>query len=200
MRTKLLFAGVLALLSITISAQQIETYKIEKSDLTIKGTSSLHDWEMKAEKVNCLANLIVMNRKIEKIDKVDFVCQAKSLKSEHKLMDTKAYEALNADKHPEIKFTLQSSNIKSTATGEVMGSVLGTLKISGVSKTVSVPISGKIDYKNNFVVKGAVKINMKDFNMEPPTAMFGTIVTGEQVEIVYDLTLQNITTTAQNIK
>ena len=41
---------------------------------------------------------------------------------------------------------------------------------------------------------------MKDFNMEPPTAMFGTIVTGEQVEIVYDLTLQNITTTAQNIK
>jgi polyisoprenoid-binding protein YceI len=200
METKHLFLSAFIILTISLSAQQVETYRIEKSDLTIKGTSSLHDWEMKAGSVNCLANLIVMNQKVEKIEKVDFVCKTNSLKSEHKLMDTKAHEALRADKYPEIKFSLTTSNISSTSNGELKGEIEGILKLSGVSKKVVLPISGRIDFSDNFKVKGAVKINMTDYNMKPPTAMFGTIVTGEVVEVVYDLTLQNTSATAQNVK
>jgi hypothetical protein len=36
---------------------------------------------------------------------------------------------------------------------------------------------------------GAYKLNMTEYEMEPPTAMFGQIVTGEEVEIKFDLTV-----------
>jgi hypothetical protein len=38
---------------------------------------------------------------------------------------------------------------------------------------------------------GSRKLNMKDFNMVPPTAMMGTIKVGEEVTVNFNLTLTN---------
>lgn len=40
------------------------------------------------------------------------------------------------------------------------------------------------------------KLNMRDYKMEPPTAMMGTIKVGEEVTIDFDLTITSTKMTA----
>jgi hypothetical protein len=52
---------------------------------------------------------------------------------------------------------------------------------------VEFPVSGKQLSEDRLSFKGAYKLNMKDYDMTPPSAMFGQIVTGEEVEIRFEL-------------
>ena len=41
--------------------------------------------------------------------------------------------------------------------------------------------------EGNIQIAGKHKITLQDYNMEPPTAMFGTIVVGDDVTVNFDL-------------
>ena len=91
-------------------------------------------------------------------------------------MDKNAYKALNEDDYPTIKFSsteVSSSKIK------------GHLIINGKSKTVSIPVSTKKSGQS-IEISGKYKINMTHYGVEPPTALMGTIKTGEEVTINFN--------------
>ena len=186
MRTKHILTLVFILLALALEAQQTVNFKLDESHLSVKGTSSLHDWEMVATDIFCTTVATLDKNNIQKIDEVSFKCKSTSLKSEHKLMDSKAHDALKAKKHPEIIFSLNESEIKQINDVDFKGSLKGTLYISGVSKSIMIPVKGKIDGKNELVAKGTIKIKMSNFSVEPPTAMFGTITTGNDILVEYD--------------
>jgi hypothetical protein len=39
----------------------------------------------------------------------------------------------------------------------------------------------------SFTVTGKNKMKMKDYNVKPPSALFGTIITGDAISISYNL-------------
>jgi LEA14-like dessication related protein len=39
----------------------------------------------------------------------------------------------------------------------------------------------------SFTVTGINKMKMKDYNVKPPSALFGTIITGDAISISYNL-------------
>lgn len=174
------------MLSPLIVAQQSVNFKLDESRLTVSGTSSLHDWEMVATDIFCSTLVSVDKNNVQNIESVIFKCKSTSLKSEHKLMDSKAYDAMNAKKHPEIIFNLSKSEIRQLNEANFKGYLKGSLNISGVSKLIMIPVTGKLDDKNELEAKGSIKLKMSDFKIEPPTAMFGTITTGNDISIVYD--------------
>ena len=99
-------------------------------------------------------------------------------------MDNYTYEALKSEDHPYISFALK--DIKSIESGKV--SANGAVTIAGVTKNIAV--SGSYAYSNGKLsIKGSREINMKEFDIEPPSVMFGTIVVGELVDIEYNLIL-----------
>ncbi|MEQ8807891.1 MAG: YceI family protein, partial [Imperialibacter sp.] len=67
----------------------------------------------------------------------------------------------------------------------------GNLTIAGKTNAVTLPVAGKRDANGKYSFEGSYKLNMKDYDMEPPTAMFGQIVTGEEVEISVNLIVEN---------
>ena len=186
MRTKLLLFAISLMLPLLVSAQQKETFKLDKSNLLIKGTSSLHDWEMQAKDVTCFTSTEFLNQELKSFESINFVCKSNSLKSEHSMMDDKAYDALKTKKHPNIVFKLDASSIKSNAGDKFNGVLKGTLTLSGVSKKIEVPVTGTVDNNNQFEANGSLSLNMSDYNIDAPTAMFGTITTGDKITIEYD--------------
>jgi hypothetical protein len=42
------------------------------------------------------------------------------------------------------------------------------------------------------VCKGSKKIKMTDFNVEPPSFMFGSVKTGDEITVTFDVTLAQI--------
>src|SRR3954467_2542989 len=69
-------------------------YHVQTFDLTISGTSSLHDWEMKSSKGQFDASISIANDNVL-FTGLTFSMPAESLKSGHGMMDRNTYKALN---------------------------------------------------------------------------------------------------------
>jgi len=150
-----------------------------QSQLVIKGTSSVHDWESEVKDFKVSG---VMSE--EMINNLNVEITVKSIKSGKSIMDDKTYEALKADKFAKVQFMAPTLNVSGE---QIVGN--GTLVLAGQKK--SVPITAKVigQTASSFTVQGAVTLDMTEYGIEPPTAMFGTLETGETVTIEYQLLL-----------
>jgi polyisoprenoid-binding protein YceI len=185
---------VLALSMITYNSSG-QTFIVagQNNEVLIKGTSNLHDWQMVVSESNCDANFNIEGGQLISINKVDFNCKASDIKSDHDLMDKKTFSALKADKFPEIRFSFEKGIELASGSGEYRGLLLGKLYISGVSRVVKVPFSVTLNPNNTIHVSGTIELNMSDFDVTPPTALLGTLKTGDKVSVEYSLNLMSKT-------
>lgn len=158
-------------------------------NISLTGTSSLHDWEMKAANGTSQASFVLSNSGIiTSISKLDFSLAAKSLKSDHKAMDKNTYKALNADKNPNISFVLTSATVTPTQGNTYELRCFGKMTIAGTTKDTELTATAKYSPADkSFKVTGIKKMKMTDYNVKPPTAMLGTIKTGNDISIAYNL-------------
>lgn len=184
-RTTLTLAFMLCM-SLALSAQGL--YQLSgKPELKVIGGSTLHDWEMVATAASGKAELTIDGQNIKAIPMAEVTMKATALKSGKGQMDELAYKALKADKNPNIHFKLTSyKNL-----GGNKASVTGNLTIAGTTK----PITFQVLYlvKGEAVkIEGDTSFKMTDFNMTPPTAVFGTIKTEDKVKVSFKMNLNLI--------
>lgn len=188
MKTRILsIAIVLFILQVNNLFSQVNIQPdFKKSSITVKGTSSLHDWKMATENFNC--SIAVMGKEDKyQIGDVAFSCNSTSLKSDNSIMDKKAWDALDAKKYSTIRFeSNQLFEIKSKdKTTE--GQLTGELELNGIKKTLLVPYKGETEQNGDVIVKGDVTLKMSDFGIVPPTAIMGTLKTGDMVTVSFTL-------------
>jgi polyisoprenoid-binding protein YceI len=161
--------------------------------LVIEGTSNIHDWDLKSEKGTCSAVFEVNNAGAPTgLSTLTFTVPAESLKSDHKAMDKNTYKALGTDKYASISFTTGSAVIKPAGGNNYLLTAKGKLTISGVTKDVQLTATGVMNPDKSITYSGAYQLKMTDFNVAPPTAVFGTIKTGNQITVKFDLVLKSI--------
>jgi polyisoprenoid-binding protein YceI len=100
-------------------------------------------------------------------------------------MDTNAYKALKTDKYPDIRFVLTEVSSINGATIKAKGK----LTISGSSKDFSLDVKQKL-VGNAIEFSGTLPIKFTEFKVEPPTAIFGTIKTGDALELSFTVTFK----------
>lgn len=160
-------------------------------DLTINGTSTLHDWTMKSLKADCSANFTINGAgQIVGVDGLVFSTPVTSLKSEHTSMDNNAYKALKTDKNPMISYTVNTVTVAPAEAGGVVVTCKGKLSIAGASRDEDVIALCRLNPDNTISVTGTEKISMKEFSVDPPTFMMGTIKTGNEIVLSFHLTLK----------
>ena len=168
----------------------------EETTMTVSGTSTLHDWTSEVKTVNGFVEVgekMISKQKIKKgevIPLVNIIVPVTAIISPRgATMDKKTYNALKSEEHPEIKFNLENCKIGDINGSEFQLNASGDLTVAGVTKHVEFPVSGNIISGEKMSFSGAYKLNMLEYNMEPPSAMFGQIETGEDVEIKFELTV-----------
>ena len=184
--------ALLLALSFSINNASISqtVYQSHNFDVRLNGTSNLHDWEMKAVKGTSEASFLVDAKgKVISITKLSFTLPAKNLKSEHTAMDKNTYKALNTDNNPNISFVSTSATITSTGANNYQLNCQGKMSIAGTTKQTELVATGKYDPANkSFTVTGVKKMKMTDYNVQPPKALMGTIKTGDNISISYNVT------------
>ena len=100
-------------------------------------------------------------------------------------MDKKIYSALDEDKHPQILFNLAEI----TTMSEDSISAKGILNIAGKDREIVLKASYSIAIDQSLIISGTKKLLMTDFGVKPPKAMLGTLKTGDEVEIVFNVIL-----------
>jgi len=161
--------------------------------IVVSGTSNVHDWDIKSDKgvctsvfaVNSVGNLLGMSQ-------LSFTIPAESLKSEHRGMDKNTYKALNTSKYHSIEFTAGSVDVKSAGKEKYMLVSKGKLTIAGVSKDIVLTATGSLNADNTISYSGSYNLVLTDYKVEPPTALLGTIKTGDKVVVKYDLVLKSM--------
>ncbi|MBC7488597.1 MAG: YceI family protein [Cytophagaceae bacterium] len=177
---------IIAIIFISAAAFIKNTYTLTKDyAITIHGTSNLHEWDEKVEIVSGNAEVIWNTDKSFDLNKIDIRFNVKSIISEEgSIMNHNTYKALKADNNPDIIFTLTNpiEAIKLEA-HEKSFTVKANLTIAGVTKPIDMQVHLFMEERRKMTFEGSKKIKMTDYGIEPPTALLGTLKTGDEVTI-----------------
>jgi hypothetical protein len=185
LRNGMILALLTNILVGAVSQQSVRLLATE-SRITITGTSTLHDWEETVGKFDVAMILKLEKNEIMGIDHVHFNCKSESIVSDNSLMTSKTLDALKADQYPEIVFTMVSMDNLTSENGRFSGTLSGNLNLAGVAKHIVVPFSGSF-VNNRIKISASKKIKLTDFKIKPPTAVMGTLKTGEEVVVSFQL-------------
>lgn len=157
------------------------------SSFVIEGTSSLHDWEMISDTFTGSIKMGKNKNAALDIKEINVKVGVETLKSGKKVMDKKSYDALKGDEYPSIKYQFKGiKDIKPTTANTYTATLNGTLSIAGVTK--SVEILAEIHVKGSKIhIEGEKALKMSDFDVTPPKALLGTLKTGNDITIVFNL-------------
>ena len=197
MKKTLITVSALIAVTATAGAQSASAIRLRldpTSEVTIEGTSSMHAFHCKTNKINAYVDvdpgyardLTKVARPIVSV-KVNIV--VRTLSCGNGQMDKNMYSTLDADKNPLIKYTMSNYDIldgtKSPAA--FVATTTGTLSISGQEKVINMKINAERLSDGKATAQAEEAILMTDFGIKPPSFMFGTLKVGNEVTVKFNL-------------
>lgn len=166
------------------------------SKLTIDGTSNLHSWSCKAERLDAAIDVDraavadFAEAAPKSLKRVEVKVPVKSIKCGHGGMDDNLYKALKADDSPDVSYILASFDaVPGDAKDTFTLKTIGTLTIAGKEKSVAMDIEATRLPDGTIKATGLVPLKMTDYGITPPTAIFGRLKTGDDVKVSFELTV-----------
>ena len=177
---KNLFLMMLVMISGLMFAQKTLTLQ-SNPDLSVSGTSTLHDWTMTSKSATGTMKATVSGNTVSAIQDINVTMKIETIKSGKSGMDKKAYDAMKSGKYPNSTFELTSAK-KSGSTWSLSGYFTFAGKKKAVNLSVKESTSGGV-----VNLSGSHTFNLTDYGIEPPTALMGTIKTGNQVTVKFNV-------------
>ena len=189
--SRFILLAVVALIS-TFAANAQNVRKNTAFIVKVKGSSNLHDWVMEAKSGTIEANLNLASNVsyLAGIQSLSFNLPVKNLKSEEgNLMNTRAYDALKAEKYPNISFKLLSATPTSNSANKSTFKVTGELTISGTTKQIEMTANATKNADGSVIITGSENLKMTQFGIKPPSYMFGALKVTDNLTIDYTVRL-----------
>ena len=194
MRTTLLTISALVAVSATAGAQTSSTrLQIEPgSELSIAGTSNVHDFHCKTNTFNAYIDVDPgytkdLTKVAHPIVSVSVVIAVKSLTCGNKKMDENMYSTLQADKNQIIRYKLNGYDILNGSATGFAAKTTGVLTILGKEKVVAMKIDAARLNDGKATAEGEETLLMSEFGIKPPSFMFGTMKVGDEVKVKFNL-------------
>lgn len=194
MTKRILAVALIAFVAMTAIAQDnAGTTRVPvapESKLWIEGTSNLHGWSCKAERLEANIDLDPSVAPAKGLKKVDVKVPVKALKCGHGAMDNNLYKALNADATPDIAYIMASFEAVAGDTKDTFTlKTVGTLTVAGKEKKLTMDVTANRMPDGTLKAVGMVPIKMTDYGIKPPTAIFGRLKTGDEVKVNFELSV-----------
>ena len=171
----------LVLLPASISqAQDVFSFN-ETSTIEVVGASNKSDWTVKAEEFSGSVTLTEGNPTAASLQVV--VASMKSGRS--MIMDRLMRGSLNASDHPHITFEMT----RAKSSGDQAYAIDGMLTLNGESKAVALTLVKSVTAEGQTAFTGSTILDMREYKIDPPTAMFGALITKPEVTLNFNLVL-----------
>lgn len=173
------------------------SYKIQETkDVAMKlmGTSSLHAWEMDAYTTTGEAQFLFESantKDLTSIKSLSFALEVMDLKSESTGMNNNAYEALKSNEFDQITYLLTSTQLESDKTGYMLNT-RGQLTIAGITKDINMQVHAVVNQDGTITCKGSYQLNMSDYEIEPPSFMWGAMKTGDEITLDFAVVYKKV--------
>ncbi|MBZ9629996.1 YceI family protein [Salegentibacter sp. LM13S] len=191
MRTYFLFFFTIFLSFSGLTQTSLETREIvilPNSSLSITGTTNINEFE-------CNFNPLYFKNESFKVHYIDkeralifknsiLTLENKNFDCGHRKINKDFHDLLKTEKYPEIFLKIKKIDLHQ----EEDATVTLSFTIAGIENDYRFPI--EITWKNEIRFVGKLELNIKDFNLQAPSKIFGLIVIDEEIEINFDLNIK----------
>lgn len=167
---------LLVFLPLFIHAQTLPF--LSNSEIFIEGTSNVHDW---TAEITSYEGSVIFDQ--GQLNGVELKIPVRAIDSGKGGMDKRIYAALEDKKFEFITF--KSSKIEQGDSDRLF-LVTGDLTIHGVTKSVTLNVERE-DNGEEYLFLGSYSTVMTEFNIDPPSAMFGAFKAGNDISIFYSI-------------
>lgn len=155
--------------------------------VSIHGTMSIHDW---VETIGDVTGELMASPNSAggmDLSSIRITMEVRSIKGDMgKTMDNKTYKALKADADPEITFRLVVPVTITPAKGKQPPIALnGQLTLAGVTRDATLWVRSLSLAPDSMRFEGEQTVNMTDFGVKPPSALFGTLKAAPEIKIFF---------------
>jgi len=215
-------AGLLTLLllagSVAHAAESTRLTAGAASAVVLEGSSNVTGWRCRGTSMN--ADVLVatspehINQVIDRIEdgnigvwmsdpsrgrfptpELHLRVPIESFRCGNRIMESDMRRALKADAHPHVEFTLRSLRggvQHDLDTGLYHATIAGELSMAGMTRTIDVAVSAQRLSRKSFRIRAALPLQMTDFGVTPPTALFGAIRARDALTVSFDLVLEMV--------
>ena len=188
---------LLAALTLTLSGFALlgaptYVFQAEPSDMTISGTSTLHEWTCDVPKID--GHLQVSPAKtgdmLADLTKTQVNIPVDAIECHKDRMNRNLREAMPSNEYPNIVFLLETADVAPLpdSAGTWMNvDATGELVNSGTRKQITLPVKAQRMGDGRLRFVGSTTYKMSAYGVEPPTVMFGTIKIGDEITINFDV-------------
>jgi hypothetical protein len=116
-----------------------------------------------------------------------------SFRCGNRVMESDMRRALKAETHPMVRFSfreLRGGIQHDLDTGRYHAAIVGDLTLGGVTRTVDLTVSAQRLSRTSFRIRAVLPLRMTDFDVTPPTALFGAIRARDGLTVQFDLVLE----------
>jgi polyisoprenoid-binding protein YceI len=165
----------------------LERFSFERSSrVWVEGTSTVHDWTCNAEQITGALDATPAEAGLTGAGGLTVTIPVAGLDCDNGTMNGKLREALGASA---IRFTASSVRAATPSGGRFAVEASGQLTIRGTTRAQRVQAQGQALGGGRYRFTGSVPVTMSQFGVTPPTAMMGTLRTGDRVTVRFDVTI-----------
>jgi polyisoprenoid-binding protein YceI len=168
------------------------------SVLHIDGTSNVHDWTCDVPTVDGTFDVAVAGDSsaaaLPGFDEGTVQVPVQAIDCGRDGMTENLREAMKAEDHPKIRYRLQSAEVKAhpdSSGNWFQVQSTGELAVAGSTRTVDITAAGRRLDDGRVRIAGEKALKMTHFGIEPPSAMFGALQTGDEVTVRFDVKAQS---------
>lgn len=163
-----------------------QEYSLSSYKMTVSGTSTIHDWTSTVTDVKAEAKLLWDQNRLKAIEALEVKVRSESIISgKGSVMDNKTWTALKKDEYPNIIFKLKKAAISPDNPFKV--TAFGNLSIAGSTRAVELEAEGVLSGNGLPTFTGQYRLLMSDFGIDPPTALMGSLQTGDEITIDFEV-------------
>ena len=199
MLNKSYFITILAFLFAfsTATAQDVTYQLSEIHQFKIDGDSNVRSWD--ADVTEAEASLVltgVDNLSLEALDEESFksltiTIPVEGIESDSRRLTRNLQGYLKEDDFPTITFDLLQVNSITRADGKAQISADGLINAAGVENALSMNVEAELNDDGSITFSGVQDLLMTDFDIDPPTAIMGTVRSDDEIQIIYQVKFTN---------
>lgn len=166
---------------------------IDDSEINILGSSNVTDYQCILHDLTNNSNIEIKSQVFDrtiKLQNAKVVLLANGFDCENRIMTKDFLKAIKGEKYPEItvafhQFTLSDNVNKQPNQKNIPAKI--SIYLAGVTNYYSILLDRFEVKSDELQVVGLIHLRMSDFNITPPTALFGTIKTEDEITIDFKI-------------
>lgn len=194
MYLRLIFTPLIALLlsAGSLMAQNLTLNLQPNSELSIEGSSNVRDWGAEAETVQAQfslqgieeLNLETLNP--DQFASLELTVPVEGLDSGSRGLTNNIHKYLKESDYPNITFTLSEVTNVEYINGVAQITATGVVNAAGNDHEITMTVEAQ-QAGNTLIISGSQELLMTSFDIDPPTALLGTIRAHDEFTVLFNV-------------